>query len=89
VRYGTVTEFERPTTIAFHQPMTIKLHLGTVDVVMRYTLTPEARSTRVERVVTLGIPRSLKLVQPVLVHAFRVESGRTLLVLKGYADKLP
>jgi hypothetical protein len=42
----------------------------------------------VERVVTLGIPRSLKLVQPVLVHAFRVESGRTLLALKGYVDKL-
>jgi uncharacterized protein YndB with AHSA1/START domain len=89
VRNGTVTEFERPTKITFHQPMTIKLHLGTVDVLMRYTLTPEARSTRVKRVVTLAIPRSLKLAQPMLVHAFRAESGRTLLALKAYADKLP
>jgi uncharacterized protein YndB with AHSA1/START domain len=74
VRNGTVTEFERPTKITFHQPMTIKLHVGTVDVLMCFTLTPEARSTRVKRVVTLGIPRSLKLAQPVLVHAFRVEA---------------
>jgi hypothetical protein len=89
VRNGTVTEFERPTKITFHQPMTIKLHLGIVDVVMRYTLTPGAGSTHIKRVVTLGIPWSLKLVQPLLVRSFRVESGRTLLALKAYADKLP
>jgi uncharacterized protein YndB with AHSA1/START domain len=87
VRNGTVTEFERPTKITFHQPMTMKLHSGTVDVVLRYTLTPAAESTHVRRVVTLGIPRSLKLVRPLLVRAFRVESGRTLLALKAYADK--
>ena len=89
VRNGTVTEFERPTKITFHQPMTMKLHLGTIDVLMRYTLTPQAGSTHVKRVVTLRIPWSLKLAQPVLVRAFRVESGRTLAALKAYADKLP
>jgi len=45
VRNGTVTEFERPTKLTFHQPMTIKLHSGIVDVTMRYTLTPGAGST--------------------------------------------
>ncbi len=40
VRNGRVTEFERPTAITFHQPMTMRPHAGTVDVVMRYTLTP-------------------------------------------------
>jgi uncharacterized protein YndB with AHSA1/START domain len=89
VRNGRVTEFERPTKITFHQPMTIKLHAGTVDVTMRYTLTPGAESTRVKRVVTLGVPWSLKLFQPLLVREFRLESGRTLLALKAYADKLP
>ena len=89
VRNGTVTEFERPTKLTFHQPMTIKLHSGIVDVTMRYTLTPAAGSTHVKRVVTLGIPWSLKLFQPLLVHEFRVESRRTLLALKAYADKLP
>jgi hypothetical protein len=43
----------------------------------------------VRRVVTIGIPWSLKLAQPLLVRAFRVESGRTLLALKAHADKMP
>jgi len=92
VRHGTVTEFERPAKITFHQPMTMRLHAGTVDVTLRYTLTPGpggAGVTHVARVVTLGVPWSLRLVQPVLVRAFRAESGRTLLALKAYADNLP
>ena len=40
------------------------------------------------RVVTLTIPPSLRLVQPVLVRAFRAESARTLKALKAYADAL-
>jgi uncharacterized protein YndB with AHSA1/START domain len=28
VRHGRVTEFERPTAITFHQPMTMRLHAG-------------------------------------------------------------
>ena len=89
VRHGRVTEFERPTAITFHQPMTMRLHAGTVDVIMCYNLTPGAGSTHVRRVVTLGIPWSLKLLQPVLIRAFRTESTRTLLSLKAYADALP
>ncbi|MGZ6391089.1 MAG: SRPBCC family protein [Ktedonobacterales bacterium] len=88
VRNGTVTEFERPTKLTFHQPMTIKLHFGTIDVLLRYTFTPQAQSTHVKRVVTLKIPWSLKLVQPLLVRATRAESRRTLLALKTYADNL-
>ena len=87
VRNGTVTEFERPAKVTFHQPMTIKLHAGTIDVTVRYRLTPNAGPTHVTRVVTLGVPWSLKLFQPVLVSAFRKESKRTLLALKAYADQ--
>ena len=89
VRNGTVTEFERPRKVTFHQPMTMRLHSGTVDVTLRYTLTPNAGSTHVSRVVTLGIPWSLRLLQPILVREFRTESGRTLLALKAHADGLP
>jgi uncharacterized protein YndB with AHSA1/START domain len=89
VRNGTVTEFERPAKITFHQPMTMRLHTGTVDITLRYTMTPAGGSTHVTRVVTIGIPRSLKVIQPVIIRAFRVESGRTLLALKAYADNLP
>jgi uncharacterized protein YndB with AHSA1/START domain len=89
VRHGRVTEFERPTAVTFHQPMTMRLHAGTVDVVMRYTLTPGDGSTRVKRLVTLGIPWSLKVLRPVLIREFRTESTRTLLALKAYAEALP
>jgi uncharacterized protein YndB with AHSA1/START domain len=88
VRNGTVTELERPTKITFHQPMTMRLHAGTVGVTLRYTLTPGGEWTHVTRVVTITVPWSLRLVQPVLVRAFRVESGRTLMALKAYADRL-
>ena len=89
VRHGTVTEFERPAKITFHQPMTMRLQAGTVDITLRYTLTPSGGSTHVTRVVTIDIPWSLKVIQPVIIRAFRVESGRTLLALKAYADNLP
>jgi uncharacterized protein YndB with AHSA1/START domain len=89
VRHGTVTEFERPVKITFHQPMTMRLHAGTVDVTLRYSLTPAGGSTHVSRIVTITIPRSLKVIQPVIIRSFRVESGRTLLALKAYADNLP
>jgi hypothetical protein len=69
--------------------MTMKLHAGTIDVILRYTLTPGLGSTRVQRVVVLAIPWPLKLVQPLVVREFRAESARTLLALKAYADKLP
>ena len=88
VRNGTVTELERPAAITFQQPMTMRLHTGTVDVTLRYTLTPGAGSTHVARVVTITVPRSLRLIQPILVRAFRAESERTLLALKAYADTL-
>jgi hypothetical protein len=91
VRNGTVTEFKRPAKVAFHQPMTMRLHAGTVDVTLRYALRPGpsgSGSTHVARVVTIRVPWPLKLIQPLLVRAFRVESGRTLEALKAYADTL-
>jgi uncharacterized protein YndB with AHSA1/START domain len=86
VRNGEVTEFVRPTKLTFHQPMTIRFRLGTVDVTLRYTLTPGSGSTHVRRVVTIEVPWPVKPFQPLVAHAFRIESGRTLLALKAYAD---
>jgi uncharacterized protein YndB with AHSA1/START domain len=88
VRNGVVVEFERPTRVAFHQPMTGRLHTGTIDVLMGYTLTPGAASTQVRRLVTIDVPVSLRLFQPILVRAFAHESRRTLVALKAYADTL-
>jgi uncharacterized protein YndB with AHSA1/START domain len=88
VRHGEVVEFQRPTAVAFHQPMTGRFNTGTIDVLMRYALTPRDDTTHVRRVVTIEIPRSLRLFQPVLVRAFAHESRRTLLALKAYAHTL-
>ena len=88
VRNGSVTEFERPARITFHQPMTLKFGFGTIDVTVRYALTPGGGTTHVDRVVNLGIPWPLKLFQPLVVEQFRAESARTLRALKGYADQL-
>jgi uncharacterized protein YndB with AHSA1/START domain len=88
VRHGTVIEFEPPSRVAFHQPMTGHLHTGTIDVLMRYTLSAGPESTHVRRVVTIDIPRSLVLFRPIVVRAFAHESRRTLLALKAHADTL-
>jgi uncharacterized protein YndB with AHSA1/START domain len=87
-RHGTVTEYTRPTTITFHQPMTMALHTGTVDITMRYTLAPNGSITHVRRVVTIAIPPQLRPLQPIITYSFRTESRRTLLALKAYADTL-
>ena len=88
VRNGTVTEFDRPAVVTFHQPMTGRFNGGTIDVLMRYTLAPRGESTLVRRLVTIDIPRSLRLFRPILVRAFAHESRRTLLALKAHADTL-
>lgn len=88
VRNGVVTEFEPPTRITFDQPMTLKWHLGTLGVVLRYTLTPFDGGTRVHRVCTLTVPSHLAVLKPIFVRSFRVESARTLAALKVYGDSL-
>jgi uncharacterized protein YndB with AHSA1/START domain len=87
VRHGRVTEFKAPTRVTFHQPMTMSPRLlGVIDITVSLTLTPSPTSVHVSRVVTIGIPRQLKLVQPVVVRQFRKESGRTLRALKQFAE---
>lgn len=89
VRHGEVTEFERPTRVTFHQPMTLKFGIGVIDVSVRYALTPRGGKTHVSRVCAIDVPWQLKLLQPVVVEQFRSESARTLAALKAYADKQP
>jgi uncharacterized protein YndB with AHSA1/START domain len=87
VRHGTVTDFEAPTRVTFHQPMTMNPRfLGIIDITVGLTLTPRPTSVLVRRVVTIGIPWPLKVVQPFVVRQFRMESDRTLVALKRFAE---
>lgn len=72
VRRGTVVQFDRPTEIAFHQPMKMRFG-GTIDVMVQYELTPADTSTRVQRAVTLQISWPLKAAQSLIVRAFRAK----------------
>jgi uncharacterized protein YndB with AHSA1/START domain len=87
VRRGTVTEFERPTRVTFDQPMTLRPKLaGVIDITVRYTLAPSDAGVHVDRDVTLQVPWSLKLAQPIVVRQFRSESQRTLDALKAFVE---
>jgi uncharacterized protein YndB with AHSA1/START domain len=88
VRTGEVVAYERPTLIAFHQPMELRLHAGTIDILLRATLTPTATATNVRRELTLAMPTHLRALQPLVLHAFRRENNRTLQALKAYAESL-
>ena len=90
VRHGTVTEFDSPTRVTFHQPMTMRPRfLGVIDITVSISLTPSTESVHVRRVVTFRVPWPLKLVQPFVVRQFGMESGRTLAALKTFAESLP
>ena len=87
IRRGTVTAFDRPTRVAFHQPMSMKPRaLGTVDIGVTYTLTPAGASTHVVRVVELALPLALKPAKPIVLRAFRREIERTVAALKAYVE---
>jgi uncharacterized protein YndB with AHSA1/START domain len=89
-RHGTITEFQPPTHVTFHQPMTMRPKaLGVIDIYVRYTITPTAASVHVDRIVTLTIPWPLKLVQPLVVRQFRREGERTVLALKAFTETVP
>jgi uncharacterized protein YndB with AHSA1/START domain len=87
VRRGTVTEFERPVRVTFDQPMTLKPKLaGVIDITVRYTFTPSDAGVHVDRDMTLRLPWSLKLVQPMVVRQFRTESQRAMDALKAFVE---
>ncbi len=87
VRRGTVTEFDRPTRLTFHQPMTLRPRLaGVIDITVRYAITPRDGVVHVDRDVTLVMPWSLKLVQPIVVRQFRSESQRAMNALKAFLE---
>ena len=87
VRHGTVTRFDPPTQVTFHQPMTLKPRvLGIIDITLGVTLAAVGPTVRVRRLVTIAIPWQLKLLQPFVARQFQVESGRTLSALKRFAE---
>jgi hypothetical protein len=87
VRHGVVAEFEPPTRVTFHQPMTANPRVfGVIDIRVTYTVTEQADHVHVSRAVRLELPWQLKLVRPFVVYQIGAESERTMLALKTYTD---
>ncbi len=89
-RPGSVTEYDPPKHIGFHQ--TMQLARGPlradIDVRIRYTLTPENGVTSVVRALdlTIQMPGLQKLAEPLVLRAFARENVRLLAALKRYVE---
>jgi uncharacterized protein YndB with AHSA1/START domain len=92
-RPGSVTEYDPPKHIAFHHTMLLKKGLltGNVEVNVRYTFEPVEHATNVIRALdlTIEMPWYLKLVEPLVLRAFRKENERLMAELKSYVEAQP
>jgi uncharacterized protein YndB with AHSA1/START domain len=92
-RPGSVTEYDPPKRIAFHQTMLLKRGplTANIDVNIRYTFEPVEHATNVTRALdlTIEMPAFLKLAEPLVLRAFRKENERLLAELKSYVEAQP
>lgn len=92
-RPGSVTVFDPPKAIAFHQTMLVKRGPLTADVDVKIQCTFEAveSATFVIRDLELriDIPGVLKVAEPLVASAFKKENARVLAELKRYIEAHP
>jgi hypothetical protein len=92
-RPGSVTAYDPPKSIAFHQTMLVKRGplMADCDIQIRYTLEPVDGATDVVRALdlTIRIPGLLKVATPLVAAAFRKENARLLVELKRYVEARP
>ena len=91
LRKGEVVEFDEPSKVTFHQPMTMKPYfLGVVlDVRVEIVLKEgEGEETVLDRYITLGYPAVLRPFKVVVDGEFRRESWRTMELLKAHVESL-
>jgi uncharacterized protein YndB with AHSA1/START domain len=87
IRRGTITEFDPPATIVFHQPMNVSGPIrGTIDIHVRCTLVQRGEVTQLTRDLTIQPKGLLMLAQPIVLRAFRRENERMLAALKRYIE---
>jgi uncharacterized protein YndB with AHSA1/START domain len=89
-RHGMVTTMDRPTRLAFEQPMTLKPRaLGVIGIKLQHTLTPDGASVHLLRALELSPQGPVRLIMPFVVRMFRAENERMMRVLKSYAEANP
>jgi uncharacterized protein YndB with AHSA1/START domain len=89
-RHGVVTQLDRPTRLAFEQPMTLKPRFaGVIGIRLLHTLTPNGASVHLKRELQLSPRGPISLVMPFVVKMFRAENERMMRTLKAYAEAHP
>lgn len=92
-RPGSVTAYDRPAMIAFHQTMLLKQGplTANIDVHINMTFEPLAGATLVSRALdlTVDIPGLLRIADPLVVYSFHRENARMLAELKRYVEARP
>jgi uncharacterized protein YndB with AHSA1/START domain len=86
---GTVTGFQPPGSLDFHQVIPVPQLRGSVDVHVHYTLEPEDGGTRVERwlILDVAVPLPLRPLRAAVTSRFDKENVRLLAALKQYAER--
>lgn len=86
---GTVTGYQPPGSLDFHQVIPVPQLRGSVDVHVHYTLEPEDGGTRVERwlILDVAIPLLLRPLRAAVTSRFDKENVRMLAALKQYAER--
>ena len=89
-RHGVVTAMDRPTRLAFEQPMTLKPRLmGVIGIKLLHTLTPRGPCVHLSRELQLSPRGPIRLGMPFVVKMFRAENDRMMQTLKAYAEATP
>jgi len=84
---GTVTGFQPPGSLDFHQTITARQLLATIDVHIHYSIEPVGAGTLVSRwqVLDIDMPFFFRPLRPLIVSAFDIENRRTMAALAEYA----
>ena len=89
-RHGVVTEINRPTRLAFEQPMTLKPRFaGVIGIKLSHTLTPNGASVHLSRKLELTPQGPISVAVPLVKRMFRIENDRMMKTLKAYAEAHP
>lgn len=89
-RHGVVTLMDRPTRLAFEQPMTLKPRFaGVIGIRLLHTLTPNGATVHLKRELELSPRGPIKLAMSLVVKMFRAENERMMRTLKAYAEAHP
>jgi Polyketide cyclase / dehydrase and lipid transport len=86
--WGTVTGFQPPGSLDFHQTIPVRQLRATVDVHIHYSFEPDHGITRVARWLVLDIrmPRLFRPFRHAIIATFDKENVRMMAAVKAYAE---